>query len=87
VLLALFGLVAGQAVVWYTGQLYALLYLHSVLKVDADTAAVLVAVGLAVAAPFFVLFGAASDRIGRKPVIATGLLLACLGASSPCSRH
>ncbi len=79
VLLALFGLVAGQAVVWYTGQLYALLYLHSVLKVDADTAAVLVAVGLAVAAPFFVLFGAASDRIGRKPVIATGLLLACLG--------
>ena len=80
VLLALFGLVAGQAVVWYTGQLYALLYLHSVLKVDADTAAVLVAVGLAVAAPFFVLFGAASDRLGRKPVIATGLLLACLGA-------
>jgi MFS family permease len=66
VLLALFGLVAGQAVVWYTGQLYALLYLHSVLKVDADTANVLVAVGLAVAAPFFVLFGAASDRSGAS---------------------
>ena len=79
VLLALFGLVAGQAVVWYTGQLYALFFLHSVLRVDADTAAVLVAVALALAAPFFVLFGAASDRIGRKPVIATGLLLACVG--------
>ena len=79
VLLALFGLVAGQAVVWYTGQLYPLFYLQSVLKVDADTAAQVVAVALAVTAPFFVLFGAWSDRIGRKPVVALGLLLACVG--------
>ena len=79
VLLALFGLVAGQAVVWYTGQLYALFFLHSVLKVDAESTAVLVAVALAIAAPFFVLFGALSDRIGRKPVIGAGLLLACVG--------
>lgn len=78
VLLALFGLVAGQAVVWYTGQLYALFFLQSVLKVDADTAGVLVAVALLVAAPFFVLFGALSDRIGRKPVLGAGLLLAVL---------
>jgi MFS family permease len=76
VLLALFGLVAGQAVVWYTGQLYALFFLQSVLKVDADTAGVLVAVALLIAAPFFVVFGALSDRIGRKPVLGAGLLLA-----------
>jgi MFS family permease len=78
VLLALFGLVAGQAVVWYTGQLYALYFLQSALKVQAETAAVLVAAALLLAAPFFVVFGALSDRVGRKPVIGTGLLLACL---------
>lgn len=79
VLLALFGLVAGQAVVWYGGQLYALFFLHEVLKVDAGTASLLVAVALLIAAPFFVVFGALSDRIGRKPVLLTGLLLAVLG--------
>jgi MFS family permease len=78
VLLALFGLVAGQAVVWYTGQLYVLFYLQGVLRVDADTATALLAVALALSAPFFVLFGALSDRIGRKPVIGAGLLLAAL---------
>ncbi len=79
VLLALFGLVAGQAVVWYTGQFYALFYLQEVLRVDADTAGVLVAAALLLTAPCFVVFGALSDHIGRKPVIGAGLLLACLG--------
>jgi hypothetical protein len=72
VLLALFGLVAGQAVVWYTGQFYALFFLHSVLKVDADTANVLVAVSLIIGTPFFVVFGTLSDKIGRKPIILAG---------------
>ncbi|MFO1327404.1 MAG: MFS transporter [Rubrivivax sp.] len=76
VLLALFGLVAGQAVVWYTGQVYTLFFLQQVLRVDADTTAVLVALALVVTAPCFLLFGALSDRIGRKPVIGAGLLLA-----------
>lgn len=79
VLLALFGLVAGQAVVWYTGQLYVLFFLQDVLRVDADTTALLVATALLLAAPFFVVFGALSDRIGRKPVLLTGLLLAVVG--------
>ncbi|MBL8332070.1 MAG: MFS transporter [Rubrivivax sp.] len=78
VLLALFGLVAGQAVVWYTGQFYALVYLQSVLQVDPMTAGTVVATALLVASPAFVLFGALSDRIGRKPVFLAGLLLACL---------
>ena len=79
VLLALFGLVAGQAVVWYAGQLYVLLFLKDVLKVESGTASLLMAVALLVAAPFFVVFGALSDRIGRKPVLGAGLLLAVLG--------
>jgi MFS family permease len=78
ILLALFGVVAGQAVVWYTGQFYALFFLTSVLKVEASTANVLLAVALALATPFFVLFGSLSDRIGRKPVVMAGLLLACV---------
>ena len=78
VLLALFGLLAGQAVVWYSGQVYALFFLTSVLKVDGATANILVAVSLIIGTPFFVVFGALSDKIGRKPIIMAGLLLACL---------
>jgi len=78
VILALFGLVAGQAVVWYTGQFYALFYLTQVLKVDAKTANLLIAAALLVATPFFVVFGSLSDKIGRKVIIMGGLLLAVI---------
>ena len=78
VLLALFGLVAGQAVVWYTGQFYALFFLQSVLKVDASTANIMIAIALLIGTPFFVIFGSLSDKIGRKSIILAGLLLACL---------
>ncbi len=76
VLLALFGLVAGQAVVWYSGQFYALFFLTSVLKVDGSTANILVAASLIIGTPFFVIFGSLSDKIGRKPIILAGMLLA-----------
>jgi MFS family permease len=78
VLLALFGLTAGQAVVWYTGHFYALFFLTETLKVNATDANMLVATALLLGAPFFVLFGHLSDRIGRKPVMLTGCLLAVL---------
>ena len=78
VLLALFGLTAGQAVVWYTGQFYTLFFLTQTLKVDLQTANVLVAISLLLATPFFVVFGRLSDRIGRKPIILAGCLLAAL---------
>ncbi|MBS0501187.1 MAG: MHS family MFS transporter [Burkholderiaceae bacterium] len=78
VLLALFGLVAGQAVVWYTGQFYTLFFLTKVLQVDLTTADILIAVALLIGTPFFVVFGALSDRVGRKPIIMAGLLLAVL---------
>jgi predicted MFS family arabinose efflux permease len=78
VLLALFGLTAGQAVVWYTGQFYTLFFLTQTLKVDAQTANILVAVSLLLGTPFFVLFGAWSDKIGRKRIIMAGCLLAAL---------
>ncbi len=78
VLLALFGLVAGQGVVWYSGQFYALFFLTSALKVDGSTANVMVAVSLIIGTPFFLLFGTLSDKIGRKPIIMAGLLLAIL---------
>jgi MFS family permease len=78
VLLALFGLTAGQAVVWYTGQFYTLFFLTQTLKVDAQTANVLVALSLLFATPLFLVFGALSDRIGRKPIIMAGCLLAAL---------
>ncbi|MBE3031900.1 MAG: MFS transporter, partial [Actinobacteria bacterium] len=78
VILALLGLTAGQAVVWYTGQFYALFFLTQVLKVDAFTANVLIAVALAIGTPFFVFFGSLSDRIGRKKIIMAGCLLAVL---------
>jgi len=76
VALALFGLVAGQGVVWYSGQFYALFFLTSVLKVDNATANIMVAVSLLLGTPFFVIFGTLSDKIGRKPIIMAGLLLA-----------
>jgi len=78
VMLALFGLVAGQGVVWYSGQFYALFFLTSVLKVDNSAANIMVAVSLLLGTPFFVIFGTLSDKIGRKPIIMAGLLLAIL---------
>ena len=78
VLIALFGLTAGQAVVWYTGQFYTLFFLTQILKVDAQTANLLIAASLLLATPFFLVFGSLSDRIGRKPIIMGGLLLAAL---------
>lgn len=78
VLLALFGLSMGQAVVWYTGQFYSLIFLTQVLKVEPQTANLLVAGGLVIGTPFFVIFGMLSDRIGRKPIIMAGCLLAVL---------
>ena len=78
VLIALFGAVAGQAVVWYAGQFYALFFLEKTLKVDGATANILIAIALAIATPAFVLFGWLSDRIGRKPIILAGCALAAL---------
>ncbi len=78
VILALLGLTAGQAVVWYTGQFYALFFLTQTLKVDAATANIMIAVSLAIGTPFFIVFGALSDRIGRKPIIMAGCLIAAL---------
>ena len=78
IVLALFGLVAGQAVVWYTGQFYALFFLTGMLRVDPTTANILIAIALLIGTPFFVVFGTLSDRIGRKPIIMAGLLIACL---------
>ncbi len=78
VLIALFGLTAGQAVVWYTGQFYALFFLTQALKIDATQANILIALGLIIGTPFFLVFGALSDRIGRKPIILLGCLLAAL---------
>lgn len=77
-LLALFGLVAGQAVVWYTGQFYALFYLQNILRVDQFTANVLIAWSLAVGTFGFLFFGWLSDKIGRKPIILGGCLIAAL---------
>lgn len=78
VLLALLGLTAGQAVVWYTGQFYSLFFLTQTLKVEANTANIMLAVALLIATPFFVIFGSLSDKIGRKPIIMAGCLLAAL---------
>ncbi len=78
VLLALFGATAGQAVVWYAGQFYALFYLTQVLKIEAVTSNLLIAGALLIATPFFVVFGALSDKVGRKPIIMLGCLLAVL---------
>ncbi|HYJ52302.1 MAG TPA: MFS transporter [Allosphingosinicella sp.] len=78
VLIALFGAVAGQAVVWYAGQFYALFFLERMLRVDGATANILVAIALALATPFFLVFGWLSDRIGRKKIILAGCALAAL---------
>ncbi|MEO8380776.1 MAG: MFS transporter [Acidobacteriota bacterium] len=78
ILLVLFGATAGQAVVWYTGQFYALIFLQKSLAVDFVTANVIVAVALALGTPFFIVFGALSDRIGRKKVMMAGNLIAAL---------
>ena len=78
VLLSLLGATAGQGVVWYTGQFYALFFLTITLKLDYLTAYTLVGISLVLGTPFFVLFGRLSDRIGRKKIILGGCLLAAL---------
>ncbi len=78
VLIALLGAVMGQAVVWYTGQFYALFFLERMLRVDGATTNILTAIALVLATPGFIFFGWLSDRIGRKPIIMTGCLLALL---------
>jgi len=78
VLIALFGAAAGQGVVWYTGQFYALFFLEKMAKVDSPTANILVATALILATPFFVFFGWLSDKIGRKQIILSGCLIAAL---------
>jgi MFS family permease len=78
VLLALVGLTAGQAVVWYTGQFYALFFLEKTLKIEGAQANILIATSLLIGTPFFVVFGWLSDKIGRKPIILAGCLIAAL---------
>jgi MFS family permease len=78
VLISLFGATAGQGVIWYTGQFYALFYLDSILNVNATSAKYIVSIALLMGVPFFVVFGALSDRIGRKWIIMAGSLLAVL---------
>lgn len=77
-LVALFGASSGEAVIWYTGQFYALFFMTQSLKIDGTTANLLLAGALALACPFFILMGRLSDRIGRKPVMLGGFLLAVL---------
>ena len=78
VLLALLGATAGQAVVWYGGQFYALFFLEKMLQVDSTAANIIMAAALLIATPFFVVFGALSDKIGRKKIVLAGCLLAAL---------
>jgi hypothetical protein len=78
VILALVGLTAGQAVVWYTGQFYSLFFMTQTLKVDGAAANLFIAAALVIGTPFFIVFGSLSDKIGRKPIILGGCLLAAL---------
>jgi MFS family permease len=78
VILALIGLTAGQAVIWYTGQFYALFFLTQALKVDGPTANIMVAISLIIGTPFFIVFGSLSDKIGRKWIILSGCLIGAL---------
>jgi len=78
VILALFGATAGQGVVWYTGQFYALYYLQTVMKIDFVLANKIIAVALLCGTPFFIFFGALSDKIGRKNIMMSGMLIAAL---------
>ena len=78
ILKTLFGATAGQAVVWYTGQFYALFYLTTILKLEQEPARIVIAVGLLLGMPLFTFFGALSDRIGRKRIIMAGCLLGAL---------
>ncbi len=78
VLVSLFGATAGQGVVWYTGQFYALFYMQSILKVNPKTANWIIAVALLIGMPFFTVFGALSDKIGRKKLMMAGCLLAVI---------
>ena len=78
VLVSLFGATAGQGVVWYTGQFYALFYMQTVLRIERQTAALIIAVAIVLAIPFFVFFGWLSDRTGRKKIMMAGCLLAVL---------
>ena len=78
VFLALVGATAGQAVIWYSGQFYALFFLEKTLQVEPSAANLIIVAALLIATPFFVIFGALSDRIGRKPIIMGGCLLAAL---------
>src|SRR5262249_23110800 len=78
VLISLFGATAGQGVVWYTGQFYALFYLQTILHVNGTSANYIVATALLIGMPLFVLFGALSDRLGRKKIMMAGCLLAAV---------
>src|SRR5208282_5745842 len=78
VLISLFGATAGQGVVWYTGQFYALFYMQTILKVNPKTANIVVAIALLIGMPFFTVVGALSDRVGRKKLMMAGCLLAVL---------
>ncbi len=78
VLISLFGATAGQGVVWYTGQFYALFYMQTVLKIEKQTASYIIAIAIVLAIPLFIFFGALSDKVGRKKIMMAGCLLAVL---------
>jgi MFS family permease len=78
VLVSLLGATAGQGVVWYTGQYYALFYLQTILKVNLRTSFIIVAIAMLLGMPFFTVFGALSDKIGRKKIIMAGCLVALI---------
>src|SRR6185437_10105032 len=78
VLISLFGATAGEGVVWYAGQFYALFYLQTILKVNPRTANIIIAIALLIGMPFFTVFGALSDKIGRKKIMMAGFLLSVL---------